>query len=129
MILFESLMARSGILFRHNGYSVRHWRPADRESIVQIIQQCVEDYGMEFQPEGYHLDAVKVEEHYINNNQGEFWVVVDDSNGQLVGSAAYYKVEDKGSGNSLKCAEIRKMFLLPDARGKKLGRSLLKVLL
>ena len=114
-------MAGSEVLFRHNGYSVRHWKPADRDTIVGIIKQCLEAYGLNFEPEGADLDAVEVEEHYINGNQGEFWVVVNENTGKLMGTAAYYKVEDEGSGERLRCVEIRKMYLLPDARGEEIG--------
>lgn len=123
----------SKVLFRHSGYSVRRWRTADREAAAEVIKQCLESYGLEFEPEGADKDALEVEEFY---QKGEFWVVVDDVTGELVGTAGYYELDNKGRGEieeeertrSTKIVEIRKMYLASEARGKKLGRRLLQVL-
>lgn len=122
------------VLFRHRGYSIRHWRPADREATVKVIKQCLQSYGLNFEPQGADKDAIEVEEFYQKEGRGEFWVAEDDATGELVGTAAYYEVEDKGGGGmeeeekgSAKSVEIRKMYLAREARGKKLGRTLLQV--
>ena len=113
-------------VFQHNGYNVRHWEAADRDSAAEVVRQCLEPYGLQFEPEGADLDAIQVEDHYLNGGRGEFWVVVDNTTGQLIGTAGYYELEDKGN-KELRCVEIRKMYLLPEARGNKLGRALLQV--
>jgi putative acetyltransferase len=71
----------------------------------------LEQYGLPFEPNGADRDAIEVEDFYLREERGEFWVVVD-RNGKLVGSGAYYEV-----GGSEKAVEIRKMYLLPEARG------------
>ncbi len=117
-------MADAEIIFHHNGYTVRQWKPIDREPATRVIKQCLESYGLNFEPDGADCDALEVEVHYIRNKRGEFWVVVDDLTGELIGTAGYYELEvshDEGA------VEVRKMYLLPQARGKKLGRALLEV--
>lgn len=122
-------------IFRHEGYSVRHWRAEDRDTAAGVVRQCLEAYGLEFEPQGADLDALEIENHYQRNNRGEFWVVVNETTSKVVGTAAYYEVvEEKSNGESngesnggSKLVEIRKMYLLPEARGKKLGRALLQV--
>lgn len=111
-------------VFQYRGYNVRHWEAADRDSAAEVVRQCLEAYGLKFEPQGADLDAVEVEEHY--EGRGEFWVVVDELTGKLIGTSGYHEVEDKGN-EELRCVEIRKMYLLPEARGKKLGRALLQV--
>ena len=113
-------------LFSHGGYSVRPWRCADRESAANVVRQCLEAYGLSFEPEGADLDALDVENHYQRDNRGEFWVVTADGTNEVIGTAGYYEVEDK-NGEDSKCVEVRKMYLLPEARGKKLGRTILQV--
>ena len=108
----------SGTVFTFKGVLVRHWCPRDREAAATIVRVCLEEYGLSFEREGADRDAVCVEECY--SGIGEFWVVMDD-NGRMVGTAGYYEIEGKGA------VEIRKMYLLKEARGKGLGRKLLEV--
>ena len=125
-------MADEEILFWHCGYSVRPWKPVDRAAAAEVVRQCLEAYGLEFEPEGADLDSVKVEEHYMKDGRGEFWVAIDGSSGKLIGTAGYYELENgeiqvDSDGKLIRSVEIRKMYLLPEARGKKLGRELLQV--
>lgn len=71
-------------------------------------------------------DAIAVEDHYLREGRGEFWVVADDSK-RIVGSGGYYKLNHELEQEGSRAAEIRKMYLLPEARGKKLGWALLEV--
>ena len=119
-------------VFTHSNYTVRHWMASDRETVAALIQECLESYGLEFEAQGADLDAIAVEDHYLKNGRGEFWVVVDQQSSKTVGSGGYYEVshESKGEGAKGKvpsAVEIRKMYLLPEARGKKLGRKMLEV--
>ena len=120
-------------IFRHEGYSVRHWKAEDRDTAAGVVRQCLEAYGLDFEPQGADSDALEIENHYHKNNRGEFWVVVDEATSRVVGTAAYYELEEKSNGERKESngesqfVEIRKMYLLPEARGKKLGRALLEV--
>jgi putative acetyltransferase len=117
------------VLFRHRGFSVRPWRTSDREAAVDVIKQCLEAYGLKFEPEGGDLDVVEVESHYWGSRVGEFWVVFEESTDGVVGTAAYYEIQEGENGWKNvkgKCVELRKMYLLPNARGKHLGRTILQ---
>ena len=63
-----------------------------------------------------------VEEYYIKDNRGEFWVV-ETHLGRVVGTSAFYK-SNKGDES----VEIRKMYLVPEMRGKGLGKALLNLI-
>ena len=118
------------VVFCHEGYTVRHWSPVDRADASRVIKQCLEAYGLEFEPKGADLDAIEVEEHYVKDKKGEFWVITDDNTHKIVGTGGYYEVNDDVDV-TLGCTsavEIRKMYLLPQARRKRLGRKLLQVL-
>ena len=119
-------------VFTHINYTVRHWTASDREPVAALIQECLESYGLEFEAQGADLDAIAVEDHYLKDGRGEFWVVVDQQSSKIVGSGGYYEVShesrDEGvKGEAATAVEIRKMYLLPEARGKKLGRTMLEV--
>jgi putative acetyltransferase len=99
-------------------FEVRSWQPSDRTAAAAVIGQVLAEYGLGWEPEGADRDVLQIEECYGN---GEFWVV--ELEGQVVGTAAYYPI-DRGDN----AVEIRKMYLLPIARGQGLGRFLLNAL-
>lgn len=101
-------------------FLIRDWRKSDRDSAAQVIRQVLEEYGLPWQPEEADKDVVEVETHYLNRG-GEFWVI--ETEGKLIGTAAYYPVENDSKG-----VEIRKMYLLPEARRLGLGKYLLESL-
>ncbi|MDV3350053.1 GNAT family N-acetyltransferase [Leptothoe sp. ISB3NOV94-8A] len=96
-------------------FLIRDWQPADRAAATDLVGQVLTDYGLQWEPEGADIDVVQVETHY---QHGEFWVV--EQAGEVVGTAAYLPIE-RGE----QAVEIRKMYLLPMARGQGLGRFLL----
>ena len=68
------------------------------------------------------LDVVDVENYYIKDDKGQFWVVNDETTNKLVGTAVYYKIIDTGQSyrDNIRpnAVEIRKMYLLPEVRRK-----------
>lgn len=119
-------------IFKHRGYTVRHWTPKDRNFVPQIAETCLKLYGLELVEKDQ--EVIEMEESFLKD--GEFWVVVDDSTGKLVGTCGYHELPIDDSTDedqdmiigSMSCSvEIRKLYLLPEARGKKLGRTLLTV--
>ena len=111
--------------FTYGGYWARHWTAEDREDAARVVQVCQEEYGLEFNPAGDQIDAVEIERFYHNpDSKGEFLVIVEAATGDLVGTGGFYEVE---CSEAQKAAEIRRIYLLPQCRGKGLGRALLKV--
>ncbi|MEY3299138.1 MAG: hypothetical protein RLZZ597_2398 [Cyanobacteriota bacterium] len=98
-------------------YRIRRWQSVDRAAAGAIIAAVLAEYGLTWEPQGSDRDALEVETHYWQTG-GEFWVVEDGET--LVGTAGYYPVK-RGD----QAVEIRKMYLLPQARGQGLGRYLL----
>ena len=99
---------------------VRNWQSSDRTEAAEIIKNVLQEYGLPWQPEDADRDVVEVESAYLQVG-GEFWVV--ELEGKIVGTAAYYPIS-RGEN----AVEIRKMYLLPEVRGKGLGKHLLKML-
>ncbi|MGB5961913.1 MAG: GNAT family N-acetyltransferase [Coleofasciculaceae cyanobacterium] len=104
----------------YQNFLIRSWMPADREAAAAVIRDTLAEYGLGWEPAGADRDVLEVEASYIAVG-GEFWVV--EQQGKIVGTAAYYPVQ-RGE----MAVEIRKMYLLPTARGKGLGRYLLQEL-
>lgn len=101
----------------YQGFLIRDWQECDRNDAANILHTVLTEYGLPWLPTAADRDVIKVEDFYLSTG-GEFWVVQMQE--KLVGTAAYYPVK-RGE----KAVEIRKMYLLPEARGKGLGKYLL----
>jgi putative acetyltransferase len=98
-------------------FLIRSWQPADRDAAMAIIGQVLEEYCLTCEPTASDRDVLEVEACYWATG-GEFWVV--ERAGELVGTAGYYPIQ-----RGPQAVELRKMYLLPAARGQGLGRYLL----
>lgn len=105
---------------RYKDFLIRAWEPSDRAVAFDLISSVLKEYGLTQEPEGADRDVLEVETFYLNKG-GEFWVIERDD--QLIGTAAYYPIS-RGKN----AVEIRKMYLLSEARGFGLGKFLLKEL-
>jgi putative acetyltransferase len=105
---------------QYKDFLLRNWQPTDRAAAAEIIRTVLAEYGLGWEPEGADRDVLAVEASYQAIN-GEFWVI--EQHGKLVGTGAYYPIL---RGHN--AVEIRKMYLLPAARGQGLGRFLLQTL-
>lgn len=78
------------------------------------------EYGLEPDEGSTDADLADIEAAYFH--RGGYFGVVEDEKGMLVGTYGLYPLKEE-------VAEIRKMYLLPAARGKGLGACLLESLL
>ena len=101
----------------YRDFLIRDWQQGDRDTAANVISTVLAEYGLPWQPDTADRDVVEVESSYIEIG-GEFWVV--ETRSAIVGTAAYYPI-----ARGQNAVEIRKMYLLPEARGKGLGKYLL----
>jgi putative acetyltransferase len=105
---------------RFKDYLIRDWEPCDRHAAATVIATVLTEYGLGWDPEGADRDVLAVEACYVEA-KGAFWVV--EQKGTIVGTGAYYPIR-----RGINAVEIRKMYLLPTARGYGLGLFLLQQL-
>jgi len=91
-------------------FSLRSWSRHDRLAAAQVVRSVLAEYGLGWEPQGADRDVMEVEKFYQATG-GEFWIV--ECQGKLVGTGGYYPVPRGESA-----VEIRKMYLLPEARGQ-----------
>ena len=101
-------------------FLIRPWQPRDRDFAAGVISSVLSEYGLGWEPNGADKDVLEVKDYYLDNG-GDFWVI--EYQGEVVGTSAYYPI--KRGDNAV---EIRKMYLLPKARGYGLGKYLLQQL-
>jgi putative acetyltransferase len=99
---------------------VRDASNADEAPVRQIVYAVLAEYGLRPDPDGTDADLADLEGNYWRSG-GVFRVVVSEE-GSIVGCAGLFRV-------SSTVAEVRKMYLLPPARGRGLGRRLLDQLI
>jgi putative acetyltransferase len=140
----------------YQDFLIRNWSERERTPASEVIRSVLSEYGLGWEPNGADRDVLQIEEYYLATG-GEFWVIehltstkdsseiknlqasegrlrsfspdfsgqanIIEHQNQIVGTGAYYPI-DRGE----KAVEIRKMYLLPSARGLGLGKYLLQQL-
>jgi putative acetyltransferase len=113
---FKHWLFMTGNTF-YQDFLIRSWQPQDRAGAAAIIRDVLAEYGLGWEAAGADRDVLEIEAYYLSTG-GEFWVI--EKQDQLVGTGAYYPVK-----RGINAVEIRKMYLLPEARGQGLGKFLL----
>ena len=91
----------------------------DKDAVRRIVFEVLTEYGLKPDPADTDADLEDLELSYFR--RGGVFYVLEDS-GRIVGCGGLYRLD---SGE----LEIRKMYLLPEARGHGEGRRLLEKLL
>jgi GNAT superfamily N-acetyltransferase len=90
---------------------IRPYQPTDQTGFAQLVATVLVEYGLSLDP---ILEADL--EHPDTSYQG-VWVAVHDD--RIIGSVAIRLLDDA------KAAELKRMYLQPEHRGRGLGRALL----
>ena len=96
--------------------SIRAATNKDCEHVQNLVFGVLAEYGLEPAPDGIDRDLSDIEEHYIR--RGGTFEVLEDREGNLVGTVGLYPFSEGK-------IELRKMYFLPEIRGKGLGKKTL----
>ncbi|MDQ2922455.1 MAG: GNAT family N-acetyltransferase [Acidobacteriota bacterium] len=95
-------------------------RPAtnnDRERVAELVFGVLADYGLRPDPESTDADLQDIEANYLQ--RGGLFELIEDGEANLLGSVGLYPIDQN-------TCELRKMYLIPSARGLGLGKHILK---
>jgi dihydrofolate reductase/ribosomal protein S18 acetylase RimI-like enzyme len=95
--------------------TIRQFKVAEIPSIKNFLSKIFSEFGWKIESQ-YDSDLDDMIKFYDPADNSIFYVVTDDNN--IIGTAG---IKNKGNG----IAEIKKMFLAPDHRGRGLGNKLL----
>lgn len=101
-------------------YRIREARSDDGEAIRSLVSGVLKEYGLTYEPSGADRDLGDPANEYLR--RGGLFLIVLGGDGKIVGCSGLYPLDDK-------VAEIRKMYLLAEARGVGLGRRLLDTMI
>jgi putative acetyltransferase len=99
---------------------IRGGDDADAVAAAAVVRQVLHEHGLPFDPHGLDADILAPGARY-NAGGGAFFVAVDGAD-RVVGTAGLLRTGPTSG-------EVRKMFLLPEARGHGVGRALLDAVL
>lgn len=116
-------------------FSLRRATGADAPAIQDLIRSVYEEYGFTWDPEGYHSDLYADFEWQYQEPHGAYWVAEEE--GALIGGGGIIREDGPGGepgtlvlndegllvAASADC-ELVRLYLLPSARGKGVGRAL-----
>lgn len=95
--------------------TLRDYKAGDEAVVYQIVSQVLAEYGLSANPGATDSDLSDVHKYYISGG-GVFRVLC--AGGRLIGSYGLYPA-------SASSCELRKMYLLPEFRGRGLGRKMM----
>jgi putative acetyltransferase len=89
----------------------------DRERIEKLVFGVLAEYELKPDPAATDSDLQDIEGMYLR--RGGMFEIVEDADGALLGTVGLYPVNEE-------TCELRKMYFVPEARGKGLGRYVLE---
>lgn len=107
-----------------NYYQIREANNNDIDSIKTVVFTVLQEYGLKPSEDGIDSDLNDIGKNYTQKN-GFFGVLInknEKNSPKIVGTFGLYKLSEKD-------CEIRKMYLLPEARGKGQGKKIIRFLI
>lgn len=86
------------------------------DEVVEVIGRVFAEYGMAFEPQGYDADLLDIPGSYFA--RGGWFGVIEDA-GRVVGTVAVVPRDTT-------TCEIKRVYLLPEYRGRGYGRALVE---
>lgn len=96
---------------------IREARNTDSEAIKAVVFSVLKEYGLRPDTDTTDSDLDGIEDCYFNNN-GYFGVVIEHN--RIVATVGLFRI-------SQSTCELRKMYCIPESRGKGLGKKLLEL--
>jgi putative acetyltransferase len=103
-----------------SNYQIREADNGDIPSVKAVVFTVLQEYGLLPDENGIDSDLNDIETNYPANN-GYFGLITNKT-GKTVGTFGLYRKSDSD-------CEIRKMYLLPEARGIGLGKKTIRILI
>lgn len=102
-----------------NGFTIRPIEAKDNVEIARIIRATLEEFGANHPGTVYYDDTTDHLYELFQTPQSAYWIVEDEAG--MVGGGGIFPTKGLPEGT----CELVKLYLLPRARGKGMGKALL----
>jgi putative acetyltransferase len=99
---------------------LRHIAPSDDAQLAELIRSVFREYGVD-QPGTVYTDPTTDHLFTLFRTAGSFYFVAEE-NGKILGGCGAFPTAGLPAG----CAELVKLYLAPEARGKGIGKQLME---
>jgi len=103
---------------------VRKITSRDDAELARVIRAVMEEYGATGEGTSYHDTEIDAMSEAYKGDRAVYFVVIDE--GRVLGGGGFGPL---AGDSSAEVCELRKMYMLPEARGKGLGRSIVALCL
>ncbi len=100
--------------------TIRAAENKDLPRITALVAAVLDELDTELDPDGIDADLSDIEGNYVA--AGGLFVILQNEKGEIVGTAGFMRINDR------QC-ELRKMYFLPEVRGRGWGESMLDFLI
>ena len=100
---------------------IRNIKEEDDEALASIIRRTLEEFGANHPGTVYFDEAINHLNKMFQTERSTYFVVSDEENNKILGGGGIYPTE----GLPADTAELVKLYLLPETRGKGIGKLLI----
>jgi putative acetyltransferase len=100
---------------------IRNIKEEDDEALASIIRRTLEEFGANHPGTVYFDEAINHLSNMFQTEKSTYFVVSDEENNKILGGGGIYPTE----GLPADTAELVKLYLLPETRGKGIGKLLI----
>ena len=100
---------------------IRNIKEEDDEALASIIRRTLEEFGANHPGTVYFDEAINHLSKMFQIERSTYFVVFDEENNKILGGGGIYPTE----GLPADTAELVKLYLLPETRGKGIGKLLI----
>lgn len=100
---------------------IRNIKEEDNKALANIIRRTLEEFGANHPGTVYYDDEINYLSEIFKADKSTYFVVWDDENNKVLGGGGIYPTK----GLPQDTAELVKLYLLPETRGKGIGKQLI----
>jgi len=111
-------------------YRIRAFRKDDSKNVFYFLYDILaNEFNIKLDFETLDSDLLDIENHYWKDEDSCFWIVELKDNNQIIGTVAIRRLKESVYTDTNNYAELKRMFLAKQFRGKGIGQQMLETAL